>query len=98
MNLPNTLKREALFVLLHYTHHRLLLFYFHAIKVFWNHGILSIYVNVLLGLEQHATLKKWLISINQFISSRPIEKIKTNALEAIYPFIYNGEAQKVLLS
>ena len=56
-------------------------------KVFWKHGVLSIYVNVLLGLERCATLKKWLDSINPFIPSRPIERIKTNVLEAIYPYL-----------
>ena len=50
-----------------------------------SHGVLSIYVNVLLGLERRATPKKWLDSINPLIPSRPIERIKTNTLEAIYP-------------
>ena len=54
-------------------------------KVLWNHGILSIDVNVLLGLERRATLKKWIDLINPFIPSRPIDRTKTNALEAIYP-------------
>ena len=53
-------------------------------KVFWKHGVLSVYVNVLLGLERRATLKKWLDSINPFIPSRPIERIKTNVMEDIY--------------
>ena len=54
-------------------------------KVFWKHRALSIYVNILLGLERRSTMKKWLDSINPFIPSRPFERIKTNALEAIYP-------------
>ena len=85
MDLHNTLKREALVVILRYTHNRLLIFCLHAMKVLWKHGVLYIYVNVLLGLERLATLKKWLDSINPFIPSRPIESIKTNALEAIHP-------------
>ena len=85
MNIPNTLKREPLVVIINYIHQRLLLFCLHYMKVLWKHGVLSIDGNALLGIERRATLNKWLDSINPFIPSRPIEKIKTNALEAIYP-------------
>ena len=54
-------------------------------RVFYKHGIISIDVNVLLGIERHATLEKCLDSINLITTSRPIEKIKTKVLEAIYP-------------
>ena len=54
-------------------------------KVFWKHGVLSVDVNLLLGIEWRSTLRKWIDSVNPFIPSRPIERIKTNALEAIYP-------------
>ena len=86
MNLHNTIKREPLVVvLLHYIHQRLLLFCLHSMKLFWKNGVIYIDVNVLLGIERRATLKKWLDSINPFIPIRLIEMINTNALEAIYP-------------
>ena len=64
-------------------------------KVFWKHGVLSFDVNAPLGLERRANLNKWLDLINPFIPNRPIESIKTNALEDIYPCLlwricYNG--------
>ena len=58
-----------------------------TMKVFWKHGIIYANANVHLNPEQCTALKKWFDFINPLIPSRPIDRIKTNTSEAIYPHL-----------
>ena len=61
MYLLYTLKQEPLVTILHYFRQQPLIFCVYAMKIWREHGIICVDINVLLFLERRATLKKWLV-------------------------------------
>ena len=51
------------------------------------HGVLPVNVNALLDLEKCAALNKWFDFIKPLIPISPIERIKTDTSESIYPHL-----------